>query len=143
MGSHGRTLMGPARAGTGRRLALGKRRVPTPTYSSPRRLRNLGFQKGRAFSLKKVCVRSLSQNLLASRKMDPWDQVGERTFYRAQGGAALVDPRTQILHTRQKEFSPHPVLEMQAHLSLPKLWHLFFSVTSLEIVSVPWKLKAP
>lgn len=50
--------------------------------------------------------------------MDPWGQVGERTFCRAQGGTALVDPRTQILHTSQNEFSPHPVLEMQTHLFL-------------------------
>lgn len=85
----------------------------------------------------------LSQNLLASWGMDPWGQIGERTFYRAQGGTALADPRTQILHTRQNEFSPHPVLEMQAYLFLNTGIFPSPPVTSLEFVSVFWKLKAP
>lgn len=62
----------------------------------------------------------------------------------------LVDPRIQIVHTSQNEFSPHPVLAtgvlaMQAHLFLNTGIFIFSSrpVSSLEFVFVFWKLKAP
>lgn len=60
----------------------------------------------------------------------------------------LVDPRTQIVHTSQNEFSPHPVLAigvlaMQAHLNTGIFIFSSRPVTSLDFVSVFWKLKAP
>ena len=128
--------MGPAWAGAGRGLALGKRGDPLARASPHRKTQEEPGVPGKLWTQPSVCLRPRpSPEPSDGLESGSLEWGGERPFRRAQGGTARADAGPRILDPQPNEFSPHPVPETQVSLILNTGILSPLSATFLEFLS--------